>query len=369
MKRKIKLSDSTKVEGDEEGIQHKDRGISIGSANNNTIFDFSLTEGQSRRVLMADCETECSQILPNLFVSGAGVARELDTLLRCNISCIVNCSADIVEDFFVHLPEFRYLSLNMVDGRMDDVSWFLGDVIHFVDNAHKMGKNVLIHCERGVSRSCSFAIAYTMWLKGMNWRDTFNYVKGQRPCCAPNTAFTCNLIEITTYFTQQWRLDHVAVWRIASHLTTHDPHTPVLKLCRVGQSRVLSLPRTSILDPKGVYVIKPSESSYIDGVTVASLFVWKGEYATETVADVAEDLAQNLLGVFTNARVVERIEMGHETEEFWRFVTNDGVYSSEIAMKSEECFDDHFYNSSLLEDSMYANYLATGNETVQMTTG
>ena len=129
-------------------------------------FDFNFTEGQHRRVLMADCETECSQILENLYVAGATVAADLAELQRNGITHVVNCSADVVEDFFIHLPEFNYLSLNMVDGRMDDITWFLGDVIHFVDAAHKNGHIVLIHCERGVSRSCSFAIAYTMWVRG-----------------------------------------------------------------------------------------------------------------------------------------------------------------------------------------------------------
>jgi hypothetical protein len=129
-------------------------------------FDFDLTEGQSRRVLMADCELECSQILDNLFVAGASVACDLETLQQNGITRIVNCCADVVEDHFLHLPDFKYLSLNMVDGRMEDISWFLGDVIHFVANAHKQGRKVLVHCERGVSRSCSFVIAYNMWISG-----------------------------------------------------------------------------------------------------------------------------------------------------------------------------------------------------------
>lgn len=129
-------------------------------------FDFDLTEGQSRRVLMADCELECSQISDNLFVAGAGIASDLETLQRNGITRIVNCCADVVEDHFIHLPDFKYLSLNMVDGRMEDISWFLGDVIHFIANAHKQGRKVLVHCERGVSRSCSFVIAYNMWISG-----------------------------------------------------------------------------------------------------------------------------------------------------------------------------------------------------------
>jgi hypothetical protein len=41
---------------------------------NKHSFDFHLTEGQSRRGLMADCEVECSPIFEFLYVSGAAVA-------------------------------------------------------------------------------------------------------------------------------------------------------------------------------------------------------------------------------------------------------------------------------------------------------
>ena len=37
-------------------------------------FDFRLTEGQSRRNAMADCETECSQVTDYLFVGGHKVS-------------------------------------------------------------------------------------------------------------------------------------------------------------------------------------------------------------------------------------------------------------------------------------------------------
>ena len=38
-----------------------------------TGFDFKMTEGQSRRNMLADCDTECSMITEFLFVSGSKV--------------------------------------------------------------------------------------------------------------------------------------------------------------------------------------------------------------------------------------------------------------------------------------------------------
>jgi protein tyrosine phosphatase len=133
-------------------------------------FDFQLTEGQIRRGRMADCETECSQITRDIYVSGYYVAGRLDILKANNITRIINCSSAVVENHFIGIEGMKYLSLNMVDGRQDDISWFLCEVIQFIISAKKAGERVLVHCEKGVSRSCSFVIAYRLWATG-----TFNY--------------------------------------------------------------------------------------------------------------------------------------------------------------------------------------------------
>jgi hypothetical protein len=130
-------------------------------------FDFQLTEGQIRRGRMADCETECSQITKEVFVSGYYVAARLEILRAHGITRIVNCSSAVIENHFSNVEGMKYLALNMVDGRQDDISWFLCEVLQFIVDAKMSGERVLIHCEKGVSRSCSFAIAYRMWSTGL----------------------------------------------------------------------------------------------------------------------------------------------------------------------------------------------------------
>jgi protein-tyrosine phosphatase len=60
----------------------------------------------------------------------------------------------------------NYLSLNLVDSRQDDIMWFVCEVINFIEKGRIAGCKTLIHCEKGVSRSCSFVIAYIMWSRG-----------------------------------------------------------------------------------------------------------------------------------------------------------------------------------------------------------
>lgn len=129
-------------------------------------FDFSNTEGQNRRELIASCEDECSLITSYLYVGGFKVANSKEILNANKITRIINCSICAVDNVFEFDEQFTYLGLNMLDGRQDDITWFVCEVINFIEIARRDKCNVLLHCERGISRSCSFAIAYIMWAAG-----------------------------------------------------------------------------------------------------------------------------------------------------------------------------------------------------------
>ena len=139
------------------------------SAPKSAHFDFSNTEGQNRRELIASCEDECSLITDFLYVGGFKVANSKAILMENKITRIINCSLCAVDNVFEHDEQFTYLSLNMLDGRQDDISWFVCEVINFIEIARRDKCNVLLHCERGISRSCSFAIAYVMWASGKSF--------------------------------------------------------------------------------------------------------------------------------------------------------------------------------------------------------
>lgn len=129
-------------------------------------FDFDKKESQIRIERMAECEFECSQITDFLYVSGYYVAGDLGRIRSNEITQVINCAASVVGSHFMNLAEMKYLNLHMVDGKQDDISWFVCDVIQCIIKAKEEGRNVLLHCEKGVSRSCSFAIAFMMWLEG-----------------------------------------------------------------------------------------------------------------------------------------------------------------------------------------------------------
>lgn len=255
---------------------------------------YNLTEGQERRALMANYEMECSEILPNLYASGCKVASSWEFLETFHITRIVNCSASIVMNSFEHLPNMKYLALNLIDGRDEDISWFVYQVIKFIDEGISNKESMLVHCEKGISRSCTFVIAYCMWSLKLSWKDAFNFVQSKRKCCNPNSAFSCNLMEIFTLMQLDLIPNHNLIFRLATHMG-HDLKTNVLKLCRNDFSpsgnRDLLSPKTSYINPFGVYVIRPS--------TCNTLFVLYSQETHSELIELAIKLAYNFIEILT----------------------------------------------------------------------
>ena len=310
----------------EEDSQHNSISSMVAEQNK---FDFSLTEGQSRRTLMADFEFECSEITPTLFVGGAKVAGSLEILRKVGIRRIVNCSAGVVPDHFRQSDSFEYMSLNMVDGRDDDITWFVCQVLQFISKGVSKGVKTLVHCEKGISRSCSFVIAYIMWSTKGTWNDCFNHVKLRRQVCNPNTAFTCNIMELNNLLLGAGFAQPVLL-RYAAHLP-HDMVTAVLKPVRDDKNRKLLPPKQSLLDPSGIFVVQPADSEEEDFGGHSSrkpLYMWVGAFVEQFDVEDALKLATLMLGVLSPASRVEVVRAGKEPKDFFENVEQDGPYDS-----------------------------------------
>lgn len=268
----------------------------------------------------------------------------------------------VVDNYFIDKQDMKYLSLNMVDGRQDDVAWFLCEVLHFIEGGRKAGAKTLLHCEKGISRSCSFAIAYYMWDRSCTFREAFDYVKSKRGVCNPNTSFTCNLLELEHLFNEE-QIFSPLLFRCAEH-AAHDENRPVLKLCRADDSRQILTPKLSLLDPRGVFVVRAS------GATTKScsqLYIWRGSEASDRVVEITHKFALLFRGIFVEEDAeINVISEGCEPEPFWDSVEHDisfvksGVLSfSDLFTVSSIAHDDTSKTSSPVKDSTNPNSLSS----------
>lgn len=71
----------------------------------------------------------------------------------------------------------------------DIVAVLENDCAPFLSEAIRNGKNVLVHCNAGVSRSSAVIIGFLMLSNSLSYKDAYNVVKLKRQCIKPNSGF------------------------------------------------------------------------------------------------------------------------------------------------------------------------------------
>jgi len=79
--------------------------------------------------------------------------------------------------------------IDIMDIPSADLRSHLDDACARIEKSLAAGKNVLVHCQQGISRSASVVIAYLIKNHGMSYEFAFAFVKKYRPCIKPNSGF------------------------------------------------------------------------------------------------------------------------------------------------------------------------------------
>src|SRR5947208_2289106 len=104
----------------------------------------------------------------------------------CRINYILNVTTEI-DNFF---PDtFRYMNIPVCDTEETDILRYFNDSYKFINKARKDGKNVLVHCKMGISRSATIVIAYVMKTRNWDLHRSLKHVKERRNCVKPNPNF------------------------------------------------------------------------------------------------------------------------------------------------------------------------------------
>nr|CCA23229.1 conserved unknown protein putative [Albugo laibachii Nc14] len=143
---------------------------------------------------MADFDMP-SHIIDHVYLGSRQHARGYDMLKQLNITHILNVtpSRDTdpisgVPNFFEKKKLFIYRRCAIFDSKSEDLVPIIESSVEFIENAKHYGR-ILVHCNKGISRSVSLVVAYVIKYHGLSYDEALSLVKKKRPIASPNTTF------------------------------------------------------------------------------------------------------------------------------------------------------------------------------------
>ncbi|KZS89096.1 phosphatases II [Sistotremastrum niveocremeum HHB9708] len=82
-----------------------------------------------------------------------------------------------------------YYQVNLADRTSANIIPHLNGACDYIRSHLSQGRNVLVHCQQGVSRSCAIIIAYLMRERGLSFDESLALIKARRACAKPNDGF------------------------------------------------------------------------------------------------------------------------------------------------------------------------------------
>ncbi|KAK4694772.1 hypothetical protein P7C71_g2858, partial [Lecanoromycetidae sp. Uapishka_2] len=132
------------------------------------------------------------EIVPRLYVGGAGAAEDLAMLTVNKVSFVLTIKelsprADVKEAY--RAKGMEHLHIRKGDTASEDVISILGPLCDVIEGRMAKGKVVLVHCEMGRRRSITIVIAYVMRSLKLTASEATEFVKSKRPSINPNQGF------------------------------------------------------------------------------------------------------------------------------------------------------------------------------------
>ena len=134
-----------------------------------------------------------TRVTPFLVLGNMRDAGDTETLARLGVDHVLNVTA--VSPAYTPAPHLTYKQLHAADNGLQNIKQYFDEAFQFIDATRASGGSVLIHCQAGVSRSPTIAIAYLIKYFPMSIGDAYKFVKCRRSIISPNLNFMGQLLE------------------------------------------------------------------------------------------------------------------------------------------------------------------------------
>jgi dual specificity phosphatase 12 len=177
-----------------------------------------------------------TRVAPGLFVGNLPSIADRSLLECYNIKGIVSLGTgrwgfwDLVKDTTRdYVPEEKHLFVPAVDNSDQNLLVYMELVCNFMDGVYSSlstedpAGSILVHCDRGVSRSAAMAIAYLMRKEGHGFDNTLAIVRAQRKI-NPNSSFRGQL--------RIWEQVEYNIWEDRDARIPKEPYQAFLNIRR-----------------------------------------------------------------------------------------------------------------------------------------
>ena len=134
-----------------------------------------------------------TQVLPHLFLGNMKDASDVAILHGLGIGYVLNVTSK--PPSYKMDPGIIYKQLVADDNGLQNLRQFFEEAFEFIDLAKSNNSGVLVHCQAGISRSPTIAVAYLMKFYPMAMSDAYKFVKTKRSIISPNLNFMGQLWE------------------------------------------------------------------------------------------------------------------------------------------------------------------------------
>ena len=139
-----------------------------------------------------------------MFLGNMRDASDASALHRLGVGYVLNVTAK--PPAYALDPGINYKQLVASDNGLQNLRQFFDEAFDFIDEAKANSSGVLIHCQAGISRSPTIAVAYLMKQgPGMAMADAYKFVKTRRSIISPNLNFMGQLWEFEQGLLQESR--------------------------------------------------------------------------------------------------------------------------------------------------------------------
>ena len=141
-----------------------------------------------------DIENHPASRLTNfLFVGNMKDAGDVTALQKAGIDHVLNVTT--AAPGYQTCASIVYKQLRADDNGHQNLKQYFNEAFEFIDLARRRGGAVLIHCQAGVSRSPTIAVAYLIKNFPMPMVEAYRFVKARRSIISPNLNFMGQLLE------------------------------------------------------------------------------------------------------------------------------------------------------------------------------